>query len=426
MPRRGKGFCPLTAARIVLGWRGSGTGDAMPEPLDDAARRGPLCDRCVLDFTTLLPGPLATLLLAEAGAEVVKVERPPGGDDMRGYSPRWGDGDSALFALLNRGKKSVALDLKDPGSRQKLRPLLERADVLVEQFRPGVMRRLSLDYASVAEINPGIIYCSITGYGQSGPKRDAVGHDLNYLGDAGLLSLSHGDAARPVLPSAPLADIAGGSYPAVMNILLALIERQTTETGRHLDIAISEGVFPMAFWALAQGAATGRWPGNGDGFLTGGTPRYALYPTRDGRIVAAAPLEDQFWATFCDLVGLPEALRDDVRDPAATARAVREVIARETGEHWARVFAGRACAATVVRTMREAVEDPHFVGRGVFAHRVGNGGGGTLPALPVPLDPAFRPTPSEVRGAPALGADRRYLEGDAPDAGARPEQPGKG
>jgi len=154
----------------------------------------PLQGVLVLDFSTLLPGPMATLLLAEAGAEVVKIERPGSGEDMRAYPPRWG-ADGVNFAMLNRGKKSLALDLKNPEHRAKLAPLLARADIIVEQFRPGVMQRLDLDYASVAKINPRIIYCSITGYGQTGPKRDVAGHDLNYIGDTGLLALSmgHGD-----------------------------------------------------------------------------------------------------------------------------------------------------------------------------------------------------------------------------------------
>jgi crotonobetainyl-CoA:carnitine CoA-transferase CaiB-like acyl-CoA transferase len=187
----------------------------------------PLDGCLVLDFSTLLPGPIATLLLVEAGAEVIKIERRDGGDDMRHYDPKWGD-DSVNFALLNRGKKSVALNLKDPKDLEKLYPLIRRADVLVEQFRPGVMSRLGLGYLEVSALNPKLIYCSITGYGQDGPKRATAGHDLNYLGDTGLLALSMGGAKNPVVPPALIGDIAGGSYPAVINILLALEARRKT------------------------------------------------------------------------------------------------------------------------------------------------------------------------------------------------------
>ena len=189
----------------------------------------PLSGLLVLDFTTLLPGPLATLLLAEAGAEVIKIERP-GGEDMRHYEPRF-DGESAMFALLNRGKKSLVLDLKRDADRAKLKPLLDRADMLVEQFRPGVMARLGLGYEAVRAINPKLIYCSITGYGQTGPRAGEAGHDLNYIGYTGLLALNPGPPDRPVVPPALIADIAGGTLPAVMNILLALRQRDQTGQG---------------------------------------------------------------------------------------------------------------------------------------------------------------------------------------------------
>ena len=159
----------------------------------------PLKDILVLDFSTLLPGPMATLMLSEAGAEVVKFERPGTGEDARHTDPKI-DGESIGFAVLNQGKRSVALDLKAENAVGILRPLLEKADVLVEQFRPGVMARLGLGYEAVRAINPGIVYCSITGYGQTGPKAAAAGHDLNYVGDAGVLSLSRGPDAHPTMP----------------------------------------------------------------------------------------------------------------------------------------------------------------------------------------------------------------------------------
>ena len=365
----------------------------------------PLEGLLVLDFSTLLPGPMATLLLAEAGAEVVKIERPGRGDEMRGYTPRWG-ADSTNFALLNRGKRSVALDLKDPAERKRLEPLLARADVLVEQFRPGVMDRLGLSYDAVSARNPRLIYCSITGYGQTGPKRDAAGHDLNYIGDTGLLALSHGDAARPVVPPALIADIAGGAYPAVMNILLALTRRGATGLGCYLDVAMTDNLFPFLYWALGQGAATGVWPGNGTDLVTGGSPRYRLYPAADGRIVAVAAIEDRFWAVFCEAIGLAPALRDDTQDAPATARRIGEIIAAAPSAHWREVFARADCCCSVVATLQEAVADPHFIARGLFTRQVANGQGGTMPALPVPVDPAFRaPEDAAPPAAPGLGAD---------------------
>ena len=370
----------------------------------------PLQDLTVLDFSTLLPGPMATLLLAEAGAEVIKIERPGIGDEMRTYKPHWGR-DSVNFALLNRGKKSITLDLKNAEDRAKLRPLLEKADVLVEQFRPGVMARLGLDYETVAGINSRIIYCSITGYGQHGPKRDQAGHDLNYIGDAGLLSLSMGTSHAPVIPPALIADIAGGAYPAVMNIVLALEQRRQTNSGAHLDIAMADNLFPFMYWAIGNGLAAGEWPGNGTDLVTGGTPRYRVYVTKDGRGVAAAPIEQRFWEVFCDIIDLPLGLRDDRRDPAETAERVAAIIAGETAEAWRGRFSGRDCCATIVANVEEAISDPQFKARGLFARTLVNEIGQTLPALPVPIDGSFRADPQQPIGSPALGAHNKdYLK----------------
>jgi len=362
----------------------------------------PLQGVLVLDFSTLLPGPMATLLLAEAGAEVVKIERPGSGEDMRAYPPRWG-ADGVNFAMLNRGKKSLSLDLKNPEQRAKLEPLLARADIIVEQFRPGVMQRLGLDYGSVAKINPSIIYCSITGYGQTGPKRDSAGHDLNYIGDAGLLALSMGHGEQPVVPPALIADIAGGAYPAVMNILLAVTERARTGKGRYLDIAMTDNLFPFMYWALGEGIATGQWPQNGGSLVTGGTARYRLYPTRDGQIVAAAPIEQKFWQNFCGIIGLEPQYADD-KDRAATVARVAEIIRGKDAAHWENRFRERDCCCTVVKTARAAMTDPQFVARGLFAHKLSNAQGRVIPALPVPVSDAFRGSSDTPIPAPTLGA----------------------
>ena len=242
------------------------------------AKQGPLAGIRILDFSTLLPGPLATLLLAEAGAEVIKIERP-GGEDMRRFQPLWGT-ESVSFALLNRGKKSVAADLKDPRLRDRILALAKTADVVVEQFRPGVMDRLGLGYPAFRAANPRIVYCAITGYGQTGPRSTRAGHDLNYIGDAGLLALSSGQPGHRVVPPALVADIAGGAYPAVMNILLALRQREATGQGTFIDVSMAESVFPFMYWALGAGFATGIWPGDGSDLLTGGTPRYRLFTRR--------------------------------------------------------------------------------------------------------------------------------------------------
>ncbi len=364
----------------------------------------------VLDFSTLLPGPLATLMLVEAGAEVIKIERPDGGDDMRHYPPQWGE-SGAAFSLLNRGKKSLALDLKAADAVSRLRPLIAHADVLVEQFRPGVMTRLGLGYEACRAINPRLVYCSITGYGQSGENSGRAGHDLNYQAETGLLSLSHGSLEQPVVPPALTADIAGGAYPAVINILMALRQREMTGEGAHLDVAMADGLFTLPFWALAEGQTTGRWPGNADSLLSGGAPRYRLYPTADGGLLAVAAIEQKFWEAFCEAIGLEAELRDDRRSPQATTRRVAEIVKGRPAAHWAEVFARVDCCCNLVRSLEEAQADPSFNARGLFAERLVNEAGQDMSALPLPIDPVLRANRGESLSAPSLGADNAQLDG---------------
>lgn len=358
----------------------------------------PLSGLLVLDFTTLLPGPLASLMLAEAGAEVIKIERP-GGEDMRHFAPAI-DGESAPFAMLNRGKQNLALDLKSEADRAKLMPLLQRADILIEQFRPGVMARLGLGYDDVRAINPRLIYCSISGYGQSGPRAGEAGHDVNYVGNAGVLDMQSGPIERPVLPPVLIADIAGGSFPAVINILLALRSRDQSGQGCHLDIAMTDAMFTFAWYALALGAAA-KFPKPGEMWLVGASPRYQLYPTKDGRIVACGAIEQKFWMAFVAAIGLAAEFIDDKRDPQATRDAIAKLIIAKTAHEWRPILASADCCATIVTPLEEAMRDPHFVARGLFAHGITTASGKTLPALPVPIAPVFREKPG-MKTAPKL------------------------
>jgi crotonobetainyl-CoA:carnitine CoA-transferase CaiB-like acyl-CoA transferase len=355
----------------------------------------PLAGLLVLDFTTLLPGPLASLMLAEAGAEVIKIERP-GGEDMRRFPPLV-NGESAAFAMLNRGKSGLTLDLKSAADRDKLRPLIARADIVLEQFRPGVMARLGLGYEDMHAINPRIIYCAISGYGQVGPRAGEAGHDLNYIGASGLLDLQPGPRERPVVPPMLVADIAGGSFPAVINILLALRARDQSGEGCKLDIAMTDAMFTFAWYALAIGNATGRFPKPGELMLAGGSPRYQLYPTKDGRLVACGALEQKFWDAFAMAIGLSPQFADHRRDPDATRDAVANLIAARTSDEWRPILAKADCCATIVAPLEEALRDPHFIQRGLFAHQV-EIGQGALPALPLPIAPAFRGKPNKKKG----------------------------
>lgn len=360
----------------------------------------PLSGLVVLDFTTLLPGPLASLMLAEAGAEVLKIERP-GGEDARHFPPLI-DGESAIFGMLNRGKKGLTLDLKSDADRARLKPLLGRADILLEQFRPGVMARLGLGYDDVRAINPRLIYCSISGYGQGGPRAGEAGHDINYIGNTGLLDLQAGPASAPVVPPMLAADIAGGSFPAVINILLALRARDQTGHGCHIDIAMSDAMFTFGWAALAIGAATGKFPKPGEMWLVGGSPRYQLYPTKDGKLVACGALEPKFWVAFTKAIELPEQFADDLHDPKATRAAVAILIGARSADEWRPIFAAADCCTTIVVSLEQAMRDPHFVERGLFDHTVESASGKTFPAVPLPIAPQFRNKPG-AKKAPPLG-----------------------
>lgn len=310
----------------------------------------------VLDFSTLLPGPLATLLLAEAGAEVTKIE-PPGGEELRRYPPFLEDGTSACYQLLNQGKTIREIDLKSPDALAVLTPLIEAADVVIEQFRPGVMKRLGLDYDAIRAIKPDIVYCSITGFGQTGPKALKAGHDITYMAESGILSLSNGPDGHPIVPPVLTADIAGGTYPAALRIALALFRRERHGEGAYLDISMTDNLLPFAWWSVAIRNATGKTPGPGDWTLNGGSPRYGIYPTRDGRAVAVGALEQKFWIGLCEAVGLPEALRDDRTDPAATATALAECLAAKDADDWRPIFAEADCCCSVIDRLGDVLDE---------------------------------------------------------------------
>jgi crotonobetainyl-CoA:carnitine CoA-transferase CaiB-like acyl-CoA transferase len=252
------------------------------------------------------------------------------------------------------------------------------------------MDRLGFGYEAVRARNERIIYCSISGYGQAGPRRSEAGHDINYIGMTGLLSLSPGPADRPVVPPGLIADIAGGSFPAFSNILLALIAREKTGRGVHIDVAMSDAMFTFAWFALATFYTTGRNPQPGELRHNGGSPRYQIYPTSDGRLVACGALEDHFWLAFTNAIGLPPELTDDERNTNATRDAVRKIIGSKPASHWKPIFAAADCCVTIVASIEEALADPHFVQRGLFDRRVSGPDGSDMPALPVPIDPKLR------------------------------------
>lgn len=338
----------------------------------------PLAGIKVLDFSTLLPGPLCSYMLAECGAEVVKIERP-GGEEMRSYGPYLPDGQSAPYLLINRGKTSICVDLKDPSQRQALLDRVLEFDVIVEGFRPGVMERLGFSYETVRSRAPRIIYCSISGYGQSGPKQNRPGHDLTYMAEMGLLSLSHPPTA---MPSAPLADIAGGTYPALVNILLALIARERTGSGCHLDVSITKNLLPLLYYPLADGFTSGDWQRCNNGPFWGGSPRYNLYPTKDGKVLAVAALEDRFWAAFCNAIGLAESGQSSAKE---MIEVIAAIIAEKNADHWKRVINPDDCCCLIASTLGEALAEDEYQ---ALIRPASSG----LPLLPTPIANVFRYT----------------------------------
>jgi crotonobetainyl-CoA:carnitine CoA-transferase CaiB-like acyl-CoA transferase len=238
-------------------------------------------------------------------------------------------------------------------------------------------------------INPGIIYCSITGYGQDGPLADRAAHDLNYVADSGMLALCATRDGQMSVPHALLADIGGGTYPAMMNILLALRARDRDGQGSRIDVAMCENLFTFMYWGLGNGWAAGQWPQPGGDLVTGRSPRYNVYRTADGRFLAAAPLEEKFWANFLGVLGA-ERLRDDSKDPAGVRDAIAAIIAGRSAEHWLARFEGVEACVNLARSLEEAVLHPHFASRAVFQAQVKDGAGQAIPALPVPISPQFR------------------------------------
>jgi predicted aconitase with swiveling domain len=251
------------------------------------------------------------------------------------------------------------------------------------------MARLGLGYDAVRAINPKLIYCSLSGYGQTGSRAQLAGHDINYLADCGLLALVSGRDGAPALPAVPLADIAGGSYPLVINILLALLKRGRTGEGCHLDIAMADNVMCLGYWALARGLRDGAWPQPDGDMITGSRARYRNYPARDSRFIAVGALEEKFWRTFCDIIELPEDLRDDHRTPEQSIRGVAQRLAAHDAAHWEAAFAGHDICCSVVKTMEEAVRSPATAERGLLRYEA-TAAGQRMPALPIPLADAVR------------------------------------
>lgn len=375
---------------------------------------GPLLGLRILDLTRLLPGPLGTMLMADMGAEVIKIENPNSPDYVRIFPPHIND-ESVHYVAYNRSKKSLLLDYTTAEGREALLTMTETADVLVEQFRPGHMDRLGLGYETVKARNPRLIYVSVTGYGQTGPYAHLAGHDLNYLGLSGVLSLTGELGEAPTVPGVQLADIMGGSYGCVMGTLAAVYARERTGEGQHVDVSMTDCVMPLLSVAQALYAGAGHVPEWGRMPLSGGQPNYGVYrcaaDVRDGnasaKYVALGTLEPKFWQKFCTLVGRPEWLKfmlpQSPHELADYKAQLQALMAERTQAEWVQLGTQHDLLITPVLTLDELPHDPHLLARhmiDVGQHPVV----GQVPLIGVPLK--FSQTPARPAWpAPGLGED---------------------
>ncbi|KRV68956.1 CaiB/BaiF CoA transferase family protein [Pseudomonas citronellolis] len=329
--------------------------------------KGPLASLKVLDFSTLLPGPFASLLLADMGARVLRVESPTRMDLVRVLPPH-DDGVSASHAYLNRNKRSIALDLKRPEAVEVVKQLVREYDIVLEQFRPGVMDKLGVGYEALKAINPRLIYVSITGYGQTGPYRDRAGHDINYLALAGVASYTGCRDTGPLPLGVQLADIAGGSLHGVMGLLAAVIHRQQTGEGQQVDISMTDCAFSLNGMAGAGYLACGVEPGMEAQALNGGS-FYDYYRTRDGRWFSVGSLEPQFMQQFCAAIGRPELAARGLSPKAEDQRLLKREIAIEFEKRdfadWCERFAAVDACVEPMLPLSEAVEHPQIQARGL-------------------------------------------------------------
>ena len=357
----------------------------------------------VLDLTRLLPGPYCTLLMADYGAAVIKIEEPGKGDYIRWRTPA-AEGIGARHLTVNRNKKSVTLNLKTAEGQQIFKQLAAEADVIIESFRPGVMQRLGLGYEDIMQVNERIVYCSLTGYGQTGPYRHLPGHDINYIGYSGILGLIGEKNGKPVVPGVQIADIGGGSLMALAGICMALFHRDRTGEGQYIDVSMMDGAITWLYAAMSDYFVSGKVPERGETRLDGQFAFYNVYETKDGKYMTVGASELKFWKRLCELIGKEEwiALHEG---PAN----VQEQLKQDLGElfktydqqHWINLLAQEETCVGPVYDIEDMFSDPHITERDMFKemqHPVA----GMIQQIGFPIK--FSETPGEIYAhAPGLG-----------------------
>ena len=368
----------------------------------------------VLDLSRYLPGPFCTQILADFGAEVVKVEDPRGGDLGRSLTPLI-NGQSARFYTVNRNKKSITLDLRKPEGKEIFKKLVKDYDVVVDQFRPGVMNKLGVGYEVLQQVNPSLIYCALTGYGLDGPLKDAAGHDLNYLSLSGVTELTGTYQGMPAMSGVQIADIAGGTLYAVIAILLALANRQKTGRGQLCDVAMMDGAISLLAYTLGEWSGWGQLPERGNDVLTGGYACYNVYETADNKYVSLGAVEGKFWEEFCTKMDRKEyiAIQWDKTKQLGLINDIRMLMKQKKQDEWVEFFAASDICFTPVLTLAEMSCHPHVLARDMIYKLENVRGSGqevVLPGIAVKLSE----TPGKVvLEFPELGGHSREVLMDA-------------
>lgn len=355
----------------------------------------------ILDLTRLLPGAYCSLLLADQGAEIIKIEQPGAGDYNRGFEPI-NVKESGSFLLLNRNKKSITLNLKSEAGRAVFLKLVDGADVVLEGFRPGVMTRLGLDFETLAKRNPRLIFCALSGYGQDGPYAQTSGHDMNYLAEVGALQLFARKGQQPVVPGLSIADVGGGSLMAVFGILTAVLARQKTGRGQMVDVSMFDGALTWLTYHGADFLFGGIEPKGGERPFLGGAPCYNIYRCADAKDVTLGIIEPHFWRRFCDFIERPEFNDTQWPDPDDADQqyaALAKIFKTRTRDYWVSNLMGIDVPVGAVNSMAEAFDHPQVKHRELL-QEIDHPVEGRIPQLGFPVK--FSDTPGKMKTPPPL------------------------